>query len=221
MLNPKAVLAIGCACWLAACGSDKSAESVSADITKVNAVKSSFGPEFKVKDFGKSGIDPKMLSSRKLPEGLKFDPASCSKFATGQQLPEGTQGNMAAVAAEGNGNRFITIALETSEPIPVNQPQRGCETVQFFGGHLNGVIKAVDAPKIDGARTLGVHRAVRTVGNNGQSRAGELYTYSAHFGDYQVIVTANPLVLPNKPPAKVDTERAKKLLTEAVAAIRS
>ncbi|MEZ0363934.1 DUF5642 family protein [Mycobacterium sp. pUA109] len=221
MLNPKAVLAIGCACWLAACGSDKSAESVSADITKVNAVKSSFGPEFKVKDFGKTGIDPKMLSNRKLPEGVKFDPASCSKFANGQQLPDGTQGNMAAVAAEGNGNRFITIALQTSEPVPVTEPRRGCETVKFFEAHVNGVIQAVDAPKIDGVRTLGVHRVVKAVGKNGQTRAGELYTYSAHFGDYQVIVTANPLVLPNKPPAKVDIERAKKLLTDAVAAVRS
>ena len=192
---------------------------MSADITKVNGVKSNFGPDFKVKDIEKTGIDPKMLSGRKLPDGLKFDPASCSKFAAGQQVPPGTQGNMAAVAAEGDGNRFITMAVETSEAVPVTEPERGCEKVGFIGARLRGVVEVVDAPKIDGVRTLGIHRVVQTVGG-GKTRTGELYDYSAHFGDYQVIVTANPLVLPGKPVAKVDTERAKNLLAAAVAAIR-
>ena len=35
-----------------------------------------------------------------------------------------------------------------------------------------------------------------------------------------VLVTANPLVIPNQPVAPVDIERAKKLLVDAVAAVR-
>ena len=60
---------------------------------------------------------------------------------------------------------------------------------------MRGLIEVVDAPQIDGTRTLGVHRVLQTM-VQGKPRSGELYNYSAHFGDYQVIVTANPVVVP-------------------------
>lgn len=212
-------IALGCVCWLAACGFGEPA-TTSADITKVSEVKSSFGPEFRVKDIPKTGIDPKLLSSHKLPEGLQFKPEDCAKFVVGQQMPSGLQGNMAAVSAEGSGNRFITIALQTSRALPFNDPGRNCTKVEFFGGPVHGFVEVVDVPQIDGTRTLGVHRKVQTVAD-GQARTGELYNYSAHFGDYQVIVTANPLVVPDKPVAPVDTTRARDLLVKAVAAVRN
>ncbi len=218
MLNLRAVFAIGCVCWLSACGSDQPAE-VSADISKVAEVKSSFGPEFRVKDIGPTGIDPRLLAGSNLPSGLTFEPAECSKFAVSQQLPQGIQGNMAAVAAEGNGNRFITIALETSEPVRFNEPGRTCHKVGFAGSGIRGLVEVVDVPQIDGAQTLGIHRVVQTVAD-GQARTGELYNYSAHFGPYQVLVTANPLVQPDQPVVPVDTARARELLVEAVAAVR-
>ncbi|MBO0865900.1 MAG: DUF5642 family protein, partial [Mycobacterium sp.] len=153
------------------------------------------------------------------PEGLKFQPADCGKFVVGEDLPVGLQGNMAAVAAEGAGNRFIVIAMQTSQPMPFNDPGRNCKQVGFAGRGMRGVVEVVDAPQIDGARTLGVHRIVQTV-VRGKPRSGEVYNYSAHFGDYQVIVTANPLLAPDKPGAPVDTSRARDLLVKTVAAIR-
>jgi hypothetical protein len=36
-----------------------------------------------------------------------------------------------------------------------------------------------------------------------------------------VIVTAIPVVIPNQPPPPVDVERARRLLTDAVSALRS
>ena len=90
----------------------------------------------------------------------------------------------------------------------------------FQGGRLRGLIEVVDAPKIDGARTLGVHRVLQTT-VNGRPRSGELYNYSAHFGDYQVIVTANPLLKPGNPASPIDTSRARDLLVKSVAAVRS
>ncbi|HTY26803.1 MAG TPA: DUF5642 family protein, partial [Mycobacterium sp.] len=48
----------------------------------------------------------------------------------------------------------------------------------------------------------------------------EVFTYSAHFGVYQVIVTANPLVVPDKPVVPVNTRRATDLLVAGVNAIR-
>jgi len=55
----------------------------------------------------------------------------------------------------------------------------------------------------------------------GAARTGELYDYSAQFGDYQVIVIANPLVIPGQPVAAVDIQRARDLLVKAVAAVRT
>jgi hypothetical protein len=214
-------VAIGSACLLAACSSHGSSDNApSADITKISQVKSDFGPEFKVKDVPKTGIDPKVLATHKLPPGLKFDPPDCSSFVVGQDMPPGLQGNMAAVAAEGDGNRFIAMAVQTSEAVPFNDPGRNCQKVGFEGGRVRGLIEVVEAPKIQGTRTLGVHRVLQTT-VNGKPRSGELYNYTAHFGDYQVIITANPVLQPGQSAAPIDTTRARDLLVKSVAAIRS
>lgn len=218
MLTRPAVLLIAATFALTACSWHRDPEITSADIAKLADIKSSLGPEFEVKDIAKTGIDPKLLAERKLPEGLKFEPAPCEEFAVGQKMPDGIEGNMSAVTAEGQGNRFIVIALETSEPVPFREPGHGCRKVGFSGNGLRGVIEAVDAPHIKGAQTLGVHRVLQAA-MRGKTRTGELYDYSAHFGKYQVIVTANPLVIPNQPVADVDIDRAKELLVAAVAAI--
>jgi hypothetical protein len=156
-------VAIGSACLLAACSSHGTSQTtVSADITKISQVKSSFGPEYKVKDVPKTAIDPKVLSTHKLPPGLKFDPPNCSSFVVGEDMPPGLQGNMAAVSAEGNGDRFIAMAVQTSAPVPFNDPGRNCKKVEFDGGRVRGLIEVVATPQIDGTRTLGVHRVLQT-----------------------------------------------------------
>lgn len=119
----------------------------------------------------------------------------------------------------GNGNRFVVIAVETSQPLPAPSPGKDCSKVTFSGTQLRGGIEVVDVPHIDGTQTLGVHRVLQAV-VGGSARTGELYDYSARFGDYQVIVIANPLVIPGRPVARVDTQRARDLLVQAVAAVR-
>ncbi|MDF2823696.1 MAG: hypothetical protein K0R68_1104 [Mycobacterium sp.] len=231
MWNPRALVAVVCAgvvCTgaVAACSGgaasegSESAEAPAADIAKVVELKSSFGPDFVVTDVPTTGIDPKLLAGQTLPEGLKFEPADCAQFAAGQQMPADLKGNMAAVSAEGDGLRFITIAMETSEPVPMVERKDECSKVNFAGGALRGTVEVVAAPQIDGVQTQGVHRVLQTT-VNGTPQTGEIYSYLAHFGDYQVIVTANPLVLPDKPVVPVDTARAEKLLSDAVAAIRA
>ncbi len=154
-----------------------------------------------------------------MPNGMKFDPAACGSFATAQVLPPGVKGNMAAITAEGDGNRFIAIAVETSEPVPVNRPADNCQRVGFAGGGVRGVVEVVEAPEIDGAQTMGTHRVLQTV-VNGKPSTGEIYNYIASFQTFLVIVTANPLVLPDKPVTPVDTQRARDLLTATVRAVR-
>ncbi|KAA1251569.1 hypothetical protein F0Q45_03835 [Mycobacterium simiae] len=213
----KVVLALATVCVLVGC-SQRASQLTKADIGKVIDVKSSFGPEFKVSDVPPRAIDPQFFAARKLPDGLTFDPANCAKAAVGPQLPPGLQGNMAAVSAEGNGNRFVVIAVETSQQLPVNDPGKDCAKIGFSGAQLRGGIQVVDAPHIDGTQTLGVHRVLQAV-VDGSPRTGELYDYSAQFGYYQVNVIANPLVIPNQPVTPVDIKRARDLLVKAVAAV--
>jgi hypothetical protein len=216
----KVVFAVASVCVLAGCSSGTDTASTKADIAKVSGVKSSFGPEFKVADISERAIDPKFLSARKLPEGLSFDPPNCAKVAAGPDMPPDLQGNMAAVSAEGNGNRYVVIAVETSKPVPVEDPGKDCTKVAFSGGHVRVGLEMIDAPHIDGTQTFGVHRVLQALVGTA-ARTGELYEYSAQFGDYQVIVIGNPLVVPDQPVAKVDTQRARDLLVKAVAAVRS
>ena len=151
--------------------------------------------------------------------GTVFDPPGCAKVAEGTNLPQGLKGNMAATTAEGDGNRFITIALETNEPLPVVEPSDECKKITFSGNGITGTVQTVPTPQIDGAKTLGVHRSVN-IERDGKTQTGELYSYRAYFGKYQVMVTANPVLAPDKPVAPVDTKRAEDLLVAAVAAIR-
>src|SRR5246500_1880581 len=170
----KVLLATAFACVLAGCSSDADTSATKADITKVANVKSSFGPEYKVTDISERAIDPKLLSARKLPDGLTFDPANCAKVAVGPEMPPDLQGNMAAVSAEGNGNRLVVIAVETSKALPVNDPGKDCTKVAFTGAGVRGGLEVIDAPHIDGTRTMGVHRVLQAVMAGG-ARTGELY----------------------------------------------
>lgn len=205
-----------CAAAVAGC---QSKAGPTADIAKISDVKASFGKQFTVSEVPPTGIDPKFLTGQKLPEGLRFQPSNCAQFAAGQLVPTGTEGNMSAVSAEGEGNRFIVIAVETNEPVPVAEPGKDCSKVTFDGGTIRGTVEAVEVPKINGTTTIGVHRVVQTT-VNGKPRTGEVFNYSAHFGNYQVIVAANPLVLPDKPTVPVNTQRARDLLIAGVNAIR-
>lgn len=220
-MSKRAMLPVACVGVLAACATGQSGQPdlANADIARVKELRSSFGPQFKVTDVGPSGIDPRLLGPQKLPPGMKFDPAGCASFASQQMVPAGAKGNMAATTAEGEGNRFIAIAIETSEAAAVKDPAENCQKVGFVGPGVRGLVETAEAPQIEGAQTVGTHRVLQTTAG-GKPRTGELYNYVASFGTFLVIVTANPLVLPDKPVAPVDTARARDLLTAAVAAVR-
>ena len=126
---------------------------------------------------------------------------------------------MAATTAEGEGMRYIVIAVETSEPVPVNTPTEQCRKVTFTGPGVRGLVEVVEAPQIDGVHVVGTHRVLQTT-TQGGPRTGELYNYVANFGNFIVIVTANPLVLPDAPVVPVDTQRARDLVAQAVTLVR-
>jgi hypothetical protein len=216
----RTLLAVACSFALAGCSVGPSAVvGPKTDIAKVLDLKAGFGPEFTTSTVAPTGIDPRLLAPRALPPGAVVDPAGCTKVASGLVVPPGTKGNMAATTAEGKGNRFIVLAVETSEPMQMPDPGEACRKVAFAGGGARGLVEVVDSPVIDGVRTLGTHREVQSV-VDGKPVTGELYNYVASFSTFMVVVTANPLVVPGQPVAPVDTQRARDLLSAAVAAVR-
>ena len=142
MLNTRAVLVIACVSALAACSSAESAEPdlSHADIANIKHLRSNFPPPFTVTDIAPTAIDPRIVEPQKLPPEIKFEPVDCGQFANQQVLPAGVKGNMAALTAEGEGNRFIVIAVETSETVPVNGPPANCQKVGFTGPAVRGAI---------------------------------------------------------------------------------
>ena len=196
-------------------GASGTSSSPTVDISKIVSLKPSFGSDFTVQAIPKTAVDPKLLSPLQFQQGLTWDPADCAKYAW--TLPAGLKGNLASVSAEGEGNRFIAMAIETSEPVSVDPAVVDkCRHVSFTGAGAHGVVDVVDAPHIDGVQTLGKRRQLQTAVGS-----GELYTYVAYLGDYLVMVTANPLPAPNQPVPAVNVQRAQKLLTDAVAAVRA
>jgi hypothetical protein len=215
----KGLIGLLCTGLLVACGHTYFVKKL--NIADLFAVRSTFGPDFYVRTAGPTRIDPKQLSQQPLPSGVTFDPPDCRAYASGQTLPSGLTGNMAALSAEGKGNRFIAIAIETSVPVSLDPTiTQKCQHVTFSDGNLRGTADIVDAPKIHDAQTLGTHRTLETTLAT-VAHSGEIYDYVAYLGNYLVMVTANALMIPNKPAAPVDVDRAKTLLTDAVAAIRS
>ncbi|BBY31656.1 DUF5642 family protein [Mycolicibacterium sediminis] len=214
------LLALLCAAAVTSCSGGGGADASQADIGAVRDVKSTFGPEFTVKTVDPTGIDPRLLAPQTLPAGVRFDPPGCTDLAKGLELPPGLQGNMSAVTAEGAGNRFITIAVETSESVPFPEPGPDCQKVAYAGPGARGLVEVTESPDIEGARTLGTHRVVQTM-VGGKPATGELYNYVASVGRTLVIVTANPLVVPDKPVVPVDVQRARDLLVSAVNDVRA
>ncbi|WP_264027741.1 DUF5642 family protein, partial [Mycolicibacterium insubricum] len=75
------------------------------------------------------------------------------------------------MTAEGDGVRYVAIAVETSERVPVPTPGEQCKKVAFTGAGVRGLVEVVDAPQIEGVHTVGTHRVLQTVTAEGPRTA--------------------------------------------------
>ncbi len=214
-----------CVCALAACSKNQSdsagkpAANQPVDVAKVFAVKSNFGPEYRVATKGPTDIDPKTLAPPKLPPNMTFDPPECADLATGQRLPPGLKGTAASVLAQGNGTRFTVIAAQNIDHVPEAALPQNCQHVAFTTENASGTVDVVDAPQIQDAQTSATHRQFE-VTVKGKERTGELYYYVAYLKNFVVTVSANSVTAAGQAPVPADTEQARSLLTAAVSAVR-
>lgn len=203
--------------WLAACGKG---EHKPIDTAKVFDVKSTFSDGYKTKTTGPKDIDPKMLGPQKLPPGVKFDPSDCGDYVVSGRLPKGIRGKMSVFSADGDGNRFVVIAVQADKDMPFDAAEaKKCKDVTFEAGKITGTVQEVDAPQIKGAETVGSRREISVDTDEGQ-HSREVYNYTAYLGDWMVLVTANPLVVKGQPSPPVNADRASQLLVDSVSVLR-
>ena len=135
-----------------------------------------------------------------LPPGVTFDPptARSSRRARRCRRAQGQHGRRRPRRA--TGNRFIAIAVETSEAVPIHRSRATTARRSRSPGPGCAVSsRSVEAPAIDGAQHAGHPPRSCRRPSTASPRSGELYNYVASFGTFLVIVTANPLVLPDSP----------------------
>lgn len=211
-----------CAGTLAACGGGSHKPI---DTTKLFNAESSLGSDFKTQTKGPSDIDPKILGPQKMPAGVTFDPSDCSDYAAANgRPPKGIRGKMSTLAAAGAGNQLVAIVIQAEKDVPFDTAAADkCKHVSFSAGagKLTGYLDEVEAPQIKGAVTTGTHSELEITGPDGQPHSRESYNFGAYLGDWFVLVTANPLTAKGQPPAPVDADRARQLLVDSVAALRS
>ena len=78
----------------------------------------------------------------------------------------------------------------------MTEPGDNCKKVSFAGGAVRGTVEVVRRPADPGCRDARPCTGCCRPTINGTPQTGEIYSYRANFGNYQVIVTANPLVVP-------------------------
>lgn len=206
------LLALGC--------STDSMQNRNIDISKIVSLKSTFSPDFKVVTRGPTGIDPRLLTPKKLPPDITFEPPDCAKYALRQPLRPRLKGNMASLAAQGENNRLLAVAVETGQRVAYEPVSDHCKHITFTGRSLKGEIYAINAPHIDGAKTLGTYSVLDATASD-RTRSTVSYNYTAYLGNnHLVLVVADPVVVPNQSPAPVNVDRVRRLLTDSVAAVR-
>jgi hypothetical protein len=127
---------------------------------------------------------------------------------------------MTSLAAQGESNHLLAVAVETAQPVAYEAVSDHCKHITLTSPGLKGAIYAIDAPQIKGAKTLGTYSVLDTTVAD-RTRSTESYNYTAYLGDYHlVLVAANPIAVPNQAPASVNVDRARRLLTDAIAAVR-
>jgi hypothetical protein len=93
-----------------------------------------------------------------------------------------------------------------------------CKQWTVASGNTTGTVNLIDAPTIEGATTVGMDTAAKTVVEGGMETTSAVYTFSAYLGDYLAFVTV--VADPGSPNPPLGQEFAADLLVKTVSALR-
>jgi hypothetical protein len=93
-----------------------------------------------------------------------------------------------------------------------------CGQWTVASGHTTGSVTLVEAPRIDGAATVGMATAAKTVVEGGTETYSRADTFTAYLGDYLAVVTV--VTDPGSPNPQLGQDFAAALLVKTVSALR-
>lgn len=143
-------------------------------------------------------------------------PARCAALAdpAGVQLAQGISGSGAG------GIVYAVVAAAPGGPVALDQSLvTQCREWTMTSGRATARVRLVDAPRIDGAETLGMAVDIGTPVEGGNEIDSRADTFTAYLGDYYAFTTL--ISEPASPRSALTPQFAADLLVKAVSALRA
>ncbi|MGO9155793.1 DUF5642 family protein [Mycobacterium sp.] len=174
-------------------------------------------PGYEVSTGIPSGASPRVIWG--LEAGARAKPPQCARLADPGNGPD-----QSAQGVSGSGSGGIVDAIVVFVPGLAGPLAPDHDVVAACGqwtmtGRTSVSVRLTDAPRIDGAETLGMVADIRTSVESGTEIDSRAYTFTAYLGDYYAFttLTTDPgSALPALPP-----QFAADLLVKTVSTLRS
>ena len=187
----------------------------------INRVGRELPPNYEVTTGIPSAASPRVIW--RLEAGARAKPPQCATLAD-----PGNGRDQSAQGVSGSGSGGIVDAVVVSLPGLREPPEpfaldhnvvAACGQWTMMAGRTTVSVHLTDAPRVDGAETLGMVADVRTSVESGTVIDSRAYTFTAYLGDYYAFttLTTDPgSALPALPP-----QFAADLLVKTVSTLRS
>ena len=144
--------------------------------------------------------------------GWAADPAPCAALADPAAADEGARG----YSASGRGGTIYVVVAAAGAPDAGLLDECGQWTMTF--GHTSGTVTRAEPPRVDGADTVAMTTATRTVVESGSETNGQASTAQAYLDGHVVVVTL--VTDPGSAHPPLDTRFVDDLLTQTGTAWR-
>ncbi|WP_055402629.1 MULTISPECIES: DUF5642 family protein [unclassified Mycobacterium] len=165
-----------------------------------------------------SGASPRVIWSLG-PEALDSAtrPPQCATLAD-----PGNGRDQSAQGVSGSGSGGIVDAVVVALPGPVDLPGdvvTACEQWTMTAGRATASVRLIEAPRIDGASTVGMVADVKSSVESGTEIDSRTYTYTAYLGNYYAFTTLT--TEPGSVVPALAPQFAADLLVKTVSTLRS
>ncbi|WP_424382574.1 DUF5642 family protein [Mycobacterium sp.] len=185
------------------------------DPANIKRVGRELPPGYEVTAFSGQAVPPAIW-------GLGGDSASTPARCAALADPAGGHGQSAqGISGSGAGGIvYAVVAAAPSGPVSLDQQLVSqCSGWTMTSRRATARVRLVDAPRIDGAETLGMAADITTSVEGGNQIGSRANTFTAYLGDYYAFTTL--ISDPGSPQSPLMPQFAADLLVKAVSALRA
>ncbi|BBZ51254.1 DUF5642 family protein [Mycobacterium heidelbergense] len=191
-----------------------SARGAAVNPANIRRVVRELPPGYEVTNGVPGGASPRVIWS--VGADARAKPPQCAVLADpGNGRDQSAQG----VSASGTGGVVDAVVVALPGPVDLDPGLvAACGRWTLTGGHTTASVRLTDAPRIDGADTLGMVADIRSSVESGAEIDSRAYTFIAYFGNFYAFttLTTDPgSALPALPP-----QFAADLLVKTVSTLR-